>query len=355
MDIINNQVVNDFINSTEIRDLYFQKTVVFKENLETLLINSNVEFHLIEKRLKAITSLQNKLDQKVSNNSSTISILTSSELNNTREITDLSGIRVIVFFLEDVRSVVNLICMNYAIDERNSNFFLSSSEHDRFGYQSVHVIVEWESIKIEVQIRTVLQHAWAAISHKMDYKSEVKAPYQLKRKLSRLSGLVEIADNELKTEYSLKVMKEGKRLFHEPIDYSSLSAYFNKPNRFLWYIGNCEFSKMEKSEPYIISEKTFDLKGHFKDIIECCISLSLYKIIEFDRFLRENLLKFKKAIQLYLKYSQQNSIFFSIDQRLRFLFHLEMDSSEFQIICNRKGYHNNYSDLVVKIQEELSS
>ncbi|GAB5419141.1 MAG: hypothetical protein Crog4KO_06490 [Crocinitomicaceae bacterium] len=356
MEILNKKEIENFIESDKTRDLYFEKTNNFKKGLENLLTNSNIEFHVIEKRLKTVSSLQKKLNNKTSPLNSTEPFQRS--IQKSREITDLSGVRVILFFLEDVRSVVNLICKKHTIDEKNSNFFLSSAEHDKFGYQSVHIIVEWESIKIEVQIRTVLQHAWAAISHQVDYKSEMKAPYQLKRKLARLSGLVEIADNEfneLKTDYSLKGLREGKRLLQEPIDYSSLSAYFINPNRFLWYIQYCEFSGVKSHEPSIQTKNSFDLKGNYKDIIECCVSLSFFKIVQLDNFLRENLIKFKKAIRLFLKYSDINSMFFSIDQRILFLFHFEMEASEFERTHNEKGYHESYSKVVCRIKAELSN
>lgn len=356
MKIRNDFEVNNYLENPETRKSYRNKTVSFEKAIKSLLIKSKLEFHVIEKRLKGIISLKNKIGKKKSENPTTVANFTSAISDDTREITDLSGVRIIVFHLEDVRLVLNLICLEYDIDEINSNFFLSNSEHDRFGYQSVHVIVIWESIKIEVQIRTVLQHAWAAISHKMDYKSLLKSPYELKRKLSRLSGLIEIADNEfneIKSEFSNSKMKQTKSLFIEQIDYSSLSSYFINPNRFLWYIKCCEFSGLEKMEPYLSIPKIFDLRGYYKEIVECCQSLSLLSIREFDEFLRTNLIKFKKAISLYLRHGQQSARVFTIDQRLLFLMHVEMNSSEFQKICSKNGYHKSYADLVIKVKNEL--
>lgn len=354
MKIKNLLEVQDFIQNTKSRKLYLQKTDRFIKSLKILFFKSKTDFHVIERRLKEIKSLEKKLERKINNNSSSVSVISDEMI----EITDLSGIRIIVFHLEDVRIVLNLICKQFKVDEINSNFFLSNSEYDRFGYQSIHVIVEWETIKIEVQIRTVLQHAWAAISHKMDYKSEMKSPYPLKRKLSRLSGLIEIADNEfneLTKEYSTQNKSENKGLLLDPIDFSSLSTYFMKSNRFLWYIQCCEFSGYEKSEPQYNFPTIVNLKGHFKSIVECCESLSFVSMIDFDNFLRSNLLKFKEAILLYFKYGEQHPMFFLIDQRLQFLMHLEMEALDFLKICHDNNFHEKYSDLVIKIKKELSN
>jgi trimethylamine:corrinoid methyltransferase-like protein len=51
----------------------------------------------------------------------------------------------------------------------------------------------------EVHVRTVLQHAWAAISHSLQYKKEDDVPAALRRRLNRLAALLELADQEFTT------------------------------------------------------------------------------------------------------------------------------------------------------------
>jgi ppGpp synthetase/RelA/SpoT-type nucleotidyltranferase len=127
-----------------------------------------------------------------------------------REVTDLAGVRVIVQSLEDVERVGNIIVREFSIDELRSVNKLHQLEPDRFGYLSQHFIVrlanprsqlsEWKGLGdrwVEVQVRTTLQHAWAVIQHSLDYKSEIDVPTKLRRRLFRVSALLEIADEEL--------------------------------------------------------------------------------------------------------------------------------------------------------------
>jgi hypothetical protein len=102
--------------------------------------------------------------------------------------------------------------------------------------------MEWgryKGMRAEIQVRTALQHAWAAVSHKLDYKSADEVPPTLRRKLFRLSAMFELADEQLsglreqrhatEVEYATKV---GRGSLDIPLDGSSLSAYWSLSPRF---------------------------------------------------------------------------------------------------------------------------
>jgi hypothetical protein len=57
---------------------------------------------------------------------------------------------------------------------------------------------KFKNCKIEIQIRSILQHAWAEIEHDLGYKSQTATPYDARRGFSRLAGLLEITDIEFR-------------------------------------------------------------------------------------------------------------------------------------------------------------
>src|SRR5207302_1889866 len=103
-------------------------------------------------------------------------------------------------------------------------------ETDQFGYQSDHYIMslrsgraekrEWAKfagLKAEIQVRTALQHAWAAVDHKLNYKPERETDRpQIGRGLSRLAAMFELADEEFSrlrdasTSIELAQAREGE-------------------------------------------------------------------------------------------------------------------------------------------------
>jgi putative GTP pyrophosphokinase len=161
------------------------------------------------------------------------------------DMTDLVGLRIITYYREDVARVGEILKGEFTVDEKNSVDKIAGLSADRFGYLSMHYIVrltpargqlaEWRQyagIPAEIQVRTALQHAWAAVQHKLDYKSSIEAPAELRRRLFRLSALFELADEQfsqlrddrarIEREYAAD-LREGH--LDLPLDEASLSAY----------------------------------------------------------------------------------------------------------------------------------
>jgi putative GTP pyrophosphokinase len=124
-------------------------------------------------------------------------------------LTDVLGLRIITYLRDDVNAVARIVESEFHIDTENSVDKQAALDPDRFGYLSVHYIAqvsqtrahlpeyrEYHGVKFEIQIRSILQHAWAEIEHDLGYKTEAAVPRPVRRRFSRLASLLELADDE---------------------------------------------------------------------------------------------------------------------------------------------------------------
>lgn len=177
--------------------IYQKFTQEVEHLLKNLILNKDISCNAINSRLKDRNSLSEKIDRK------------DGKYSDLKELTDIAGVRVITYYAEDVEKVADIVECEFKVDHDNSIDKGKALEPDRFGYCSVHYVVEmnderlklkeyqlFAGLKCEIQIRTVLQHAWAEIEHDLGYKSEIAIPKPIRRSFSRLAGLLEIADKE---------------------------------------------------------------------------------------------------------------------------------------------------------------
>ncbi|MDO3638266.1 bifunctional ribonuclease/(p)ppGpp synthase [Mycolicibacterium arseniciresistens] len=115
------------------------------------------------------------------------------------EITDQIGLRVITYLREDVDAVATLLTDEMRLlDDRDMG--LQTAREGRWGYASRHLLVgvEGQQQPASIQVRTVLQHAWAEFEHDIRYKGSIPAEHvpDLDRRFTLAAGLLELADRE---------------------------------------------------------------------------------------------------------------------------------------------------------------
>ncbi len=140
----------------------------------------------LEYRVKSEDSLAGKLELK------------GAKYHSLADITDIIGLRVITFYTDDVDKVASAIDRLFTVDWDNSVDKRKVHEIDSFGYLSLHYICSMEGFpyKFEIQMRTILQHAWANMNHDTGYKSGVEIPKRYYRNMNRLAGMLELIDDE---------------------------------------------------------------------------------------------------------------------------------------------------------------
>jgi ppGpp synthetase/RelA/SpoT-type nucleotidyltranferase len=113
------------------------------------------------------------------------------------DIGDQLGVRVITYVRDDVEAVAALLDEQLPVlDDRD--FGELTASQGRFGYASRHLQVEIDERVVQVQLRTVLQHAWAEFEHDIRYKGTVPPEHtsEFDRRFTLAAGLLELADQE---------------------------------------------------------------------------------------------------------------------------------------------------------------
>ncbi|MFE9248698.1 GTP pyrophosphokinase family protein [Streptomyces sp. NPDC007088] len=165
--------------------------------MRELLLSRGIQIHYVRSRVKAKASTIRKLEDPAKN------------YTGISDLTDMLGVRIVTYFPDDVDRVADVIEREFEIDEENSIDKRALLDPDRFGYLSLHFIARLKSPRIElaeytrfkefvfeVQVRSILQHAWAEIEHDLGYKSSSALPPEIKRRFSRVAGMLEVADDE---------------------------------------------------------------------------------------------------------------------------------------------------------------
>jgi ppGpp synthetase/RelA/SpoT-type nucleotidyltranferase len=226
-----------------VRSNFQEFAFVIRSVLRDAIERKQLKVHSVEARAKSLESFGEKS-------------MTPSETDPSapkyedpiKDMTDLAAVRAITFFPRTVGEVDACIREEFSVIEQVDHTQLLQQE-DRLGYQSVHYLIQltgrrtslpeyqrFAGLTAEIQVRTVLQHAWAEIEHDIQYKSAVTIPTEIKRRFMSLAGLLEIADREFQAiQDSDASMREDARASLRKGDFANveitpdaLRAYLDK-------------------------------------------------------------------------------------------------------------------------------
>ena len=157
-----------------------------RASLRNALDDAGLIIAALECRVKTEHSLAGKLELK------------GSKYASLGDLTDIIGLRVITFYIDDVDKVASAVERLFSVDWENSVDKRKLHDIDSFGYLSLHYICSTPGCpyRFEIQMRTVLQHAWANMNHDTGYKSGVEIPTRYRRDMSRIAGMLELIDDE---------------------------------------------------------------------------------------------------------------------------------------------------------------
>lgn len=200
--------------------------------IEDILKENGVEYHSITSRAKDVESVLNKAKLKKYKNPQS-------------DIQDFAGIRVITFVKSDVIKACELIKPQFEIDEVNSADKGEELGEDRVGYRSVHYVATFKDdrlslpeykkfvgLNFEIQIRTILEHSWADISHDRTYKfnNNLTNVNDIRRRFALAAASLEMVDREfdrLANELEQLSIQVADGNLNYAIDGTSLLAYLD--------------------------------------------------------------------------------------------------------------------------------
>jgi ppGpp synthetase/RelA/SpoT-type nucleotidyltranferase len=164
----------------------------------SLLMEFQGEIHLISARAKSPDSALSK-------------VLRKAYKNPIKELTDCIGVRVIAYHESEIDKIVDRLSSQFDIDSKNSVDRRRALDLRSFGYRSVHLIARLKGFRasspeyaelrgrwFEIQIRSILEHAWAEIEHEVVYKSGIDYPADVLRRFAAIAGTLELIEKEFR-------------------------------------------------------------------------------------------------------------------------------------------------------------
>lgn len=202
--------------------------------LETLLKENGISYHSVTSRLKARDSYVKKCEDP--------------KYESPEQIMDVAALRIITQTTIEVEQVCRMIEREFAVDPENSCDKANEMGVDKVGYLSVHYVVcmspqrlglkeysRFEGLCWEIQVRSLLQHAWAEIEHDRGYKFAGKLPKHIERKFHLVAANLELMDEEFRSlvgeidAYAEEVKKETQEgNLDIPIDSTSLLSFLDE-------------------------------------------------------------------------------------------------------------------------------
>src|SRR5258708_2627146 len=222
------KVLDDFDAKKETLEAFCVRT---KSLIEDCMTDANLRFQSIQARVKKPQKLRAKYHNP------------HKRYQRLDDITDQAALRIIVYYEDEIDRAAELIRKEFnvlpelSIDKREA-------PPDQFGYYALNVVCthgdnrksdvqfkKYAELLFEIQITSVLRHAWSEIEHEW-YDLQDGYPAEIKRKFYRVAALLEIAEaeflslrnqkNNYKRSIDIRVQADVRNI---PIDPVSLSTF----------------------------------------------------------------------------------------------------------------------------------
>lgn len=256
------------INQHEIKIEFERKLPAYQEAIEKLYVDiantlQEEKIHSIKYRIKTFESFFSKIILKQYG-------------QPFKQCTDIAGCRVICLFKDQIPRIASLIEKKYEIVEK----VISEKSPEEFAYHKYHILVKINEQICEIQLRTIVQEAWAEIEHYINYSQTLGTDPTLLRKINALSALFEIAEDQFRD-----IHVKYQEMLQQPAtvkELTPIALYHYCKKTFAWaWKESTLFEDLENIARYSV-------------LVERCKTKKIKSISELDALYQEK----KKSIEL---------------------------------------------------------
>lgn len=228
------------------------------------------------------------------------------------DILDIVGFRIITYYSDKIDQIAQIIGREFA--ERGPREDKRKGKPDSFGYSAIHFdcaysparskIAEYKrfaSDRFEIQVTTILGHAWAEMQH--PWYDESKPPSEEMRRFYRLAAVLELAEQEF---LQIRTQKENRERIASvrveakapgiPISADSIKALVEQPHieEFDRRLADILFGKEAKL-----------VHGNLNLLVKFCLGVGISTVEQLDGKLQGN----KEAITEFVaRYAPINKL-----------------------------------------------
>ncbi|MDX9857927.1 MAG: GTP pyrophosphokinase family protein [candidate division Zixibacteria bacterium] len=125
-----------------------------------------------------------------------------------QNIHDIAGVRVICSYVDDLYLVATLLTSQSDIELIREIDYIKNPKPN--GYRSLHLIIAVpvfmssgpESVKVEIQLRTIAMDFWASLEHELAYRLADKQTEQITRELKDCADVISATDMRMQKLYN---------------------------------------------------------------------------------------------------------------------------------------------------------
>lgn len=158
--------------------------------------HSRNPIHHMQSRMKSIQSMMEKLRRR----NERVSVASAVE-----NLTDIAGIRVVCYYIEDIYTIANLLTGQDDIKILKWRDYIQEPKEN--GYRSLHIVVEVPvflaegkiPVPVEVQIRTIAMDFWASLEHSLRYKAAESVPPEISDELLQAAWDITALDEKMQS------------------------------------------------------------------------------------------------------------------------------------------------------------